>query len=266
MNRFKRLFFAALALILAGAFALAQDAAPQMDALSIVERSRNRIEAETTSTRSRMVITARGGAVTERVMDQFSKQDASGNNRTLIVFHEPASVRGTRFLTIENPGRDNDQWIFLPGLNRVRRIAAAEGSGSFVGSDFSYDDIAAAARRIELDTHRFLRTERLHGRECYVIESIPKDAGFQYSKMIQWIDRETFVPHKIELFDRRGTLVKILEILELREVQGRLSPMVTRMSTLASGSSTTINVMELRYDAPIPEGVFTTNFLQTGRP
>jgi len=256
----KKVMLAAIALAFAGAFAAAQDAH------SIVERSRNRIQADTTSTRSRMVITARGGGVTERVMDQFSKQDASGNNRMLIVFHEPASVRGTRFLTIENLGRDNDQWIFLPALGRVRRIAAAEGSGSFVGSDFSYDDIAAADRRADLDTHRLLRTELLGGRDCYVIESIPRDAGFQYSRMIQWIDRENYVPHRVELFDRRGTLVKVLEVLELREVQGRVSAVSTRMSTLAAGTSTTINVMELRYDSPIPEGVFTTNFLATGRP
>ena len=257
----KKLTLFALALFLAGTFAYAQTGAAE-----IVERSRNRIQADTTSTRSRMVITTRGGAVTERVMDQFSKQDANGNNRMIIVFHEPASVRGTRFLTIENQGRDNDQWIFLPALNRVRRIAAAEGSGSFVGSDFSYDDIAAADRRVDLDTHTLLRTDTLNGRACYVIESVPRDSGFQYSRMVQWIDRENFVMHRIDLYDRRGVQVKVLEVLELREIQGRLAPTVTRMTTLAAGTSTTLNVIDIRYDAPIPEGVFTTNFLATGRP
>ena len=84
--------------------------------------------------------------------------------------------------------------------------------------------------------------------------------------MIQWIDRGNFVPHKIELYDKRGSQVKLLEILELREVQGKLSPVVTKMTTLAAGTSTSINIGTLKYDDPIPETVFTTNFLETGRP
>ena len=256
----KKLIFTVLTFLLIGGNILAQDAA------SIVERSRNRIQAETVSTRSRMVITGRGGAVSERLLDQYSKKDVRGNNRTLIVFQEPASVRGTRFLTVENQGRDNDQWIFLPSLGRVRRIAAAEGSGSFVGTDFSYDDIASMDRSADLDTHRILREERFQGRDCYVIESIPKDSNYQYGRMVQWIDKENFLLYRIELFDRRGTQVKLLEILEFREVQGRLAPFVTRMTTLATGTSTALNVEILRYDDPIPEGVFTQRFLETGRP
>ena len=264
MNR--KIFFIVLVFALTGVFVYAQDAGRPIDALSIVERSRNRIQADTVSTRSRMVITARGGAVSERMMDQYSKKDGQGNNRSVIVFQDPATVRGTRFLTLENQDRGNDQWIFLPSLGRVRRIAGAEGSGSFVGTDFSYDDIASVDRRTDLDNHRLLREENLNSRDCYVVESTPIDTGYQYSRMLQWIDKENYVPHKVELYDRRGNQVKLLEILELREVQGRLAPMVTRMSTLAAGTSTSLNVTNLRYDDPIPEGVFTPNFLETGRP
>ena len=247
-------------------FALAGLSVSAQDAASIVDRSRNRIQAQTISTRSKMIITARNGSVTEREMDQYSKKDAQGNNRTVIVFLQPATVRGTRFLTIENPGRDNDQWIFLPSLGRVRRIAAAEGSGSFVGTDFSYDDIASMDRKADLDNHTILREERFRNSDCYVIESIPKDTNYQYSKMIQWIDKNNFVIHKVELYDRRGNQVKLLEVLELREVQGRLAPFVTKMSTLTAGTSTSLNVEILRYDENIPESVFTQRYIETGRP
>ena len=257
----RKIILTLVIIILSGGFVFAQE-----NALQIVERSRNRIQADTTSTRFRMIITARGGAQSEREMDQFSKKDARGNNRMVIVFREPASVRGTRFLTIENEDRANDQWIFLPSLGRVRRIAAAEGSSSFVGTDFSYDDISSAHRNVNLDNHRLLREERYRDRDCYVIESIPIDTSYHYSKMIQWIDKENYLLYKIELYDRRGNHVKLLEVLEYREVQGRLSAMVTRMTTLATGASTSLNVTELRYDSQIPEGVFTPNFLETGRP
>jgi len=213
-----------------------------------------------------MVITAKNGTVTERTIDQYSKKDSKGNNRAIIVFQDPASVKGTRFLTIENPGKDNDQWIYLPSLGKVRRIAASEGSGSFMGSDFSYDDISSADRDANLDNHRILREEKYQGKDCYVIESTPKDSGYQYSKMIEWIDKDNFVTYKVELYDKKGTQVKLLEIPELKEVQGRLAPMVTKMTNLALGTSTSLNVSLLKYDDPIPEGVFTTNYLETGRP
>jgi outer membrane lipoprotein-sorting protein len=256
----KKLFFV-FAFVLAAAVFL-----PAQDAASIVEKSRNRIQASTIQTRSKMLISAKSGGVTERVMDQYAKDDAAGNNRSVIVFQNPASIAGTRFLTIENAGKDDDRWIFLPSLGKVRRIAASEGSGSFVGTDLSYDDVSSQDRNADLDNHRILREEKLRGADCYVIESTPKDPGYQYSKMIHYIDKANFVNYKIELYDRRGNQVKLLEILDLKDVQGKLTPMSTKMTTLAAGTSTTISVDIIKYDGNIPEGVFTTAFLETGRP
>ena len=256
-----RIIFSLIVFLLPAALCIGQESA-----LSIVEKSRNRINADTISTRSKMIVTAKNGSISERTIDQYSKKDSRGNNRSVIVFQDPASVRGSRFLTMENPGKDNDQWIFLPSLGKVRRIAASEGSGSFMGTDFSYDDISSADRNADLDNHVILREEKYNEKECYVIESIPRDSGYQYSKMILWIDKLNFVTHKIELYDRRGNLVKLLEIVELRDVQGRLAPWVTKLSTIAAGTSTSLNVGILKYDDPIPEGVFTVNFLETGRP
>jgi len=264
MNR--KIIFVVIAFALTGAFVFAQTAPPSMDAVSIVQQSRNRIKADTVSTRSKMVITAKNGSTSERTIDQYTKKDSKGNNRAIIVFQDPASVKGTRFLTIENQGKANDQWIYLPSLGKVRRIAASEGSGSFMGSDFSYDDISSADRSADLDTHKILREEKFQDKDCYVIESTPKDSSYQYSKMIQWIDKSNFVNYKVELYDKKGTQVKLLEIPEYREVQGRLAAMVTKMTTLAAGTSTSLNVSLLKYDDPIPEGVFTTNYLETGRP
>ncbi|MDR0997828.1 MAG: outer membrane lipoprotein-sorting protein [Treponema sp.] len=235
------------------------------DAESIVRASRNRIESNTTSTRSTMIIKAKDGAETRRVMDQYSKDDTKGNKRTVIVFQDPASVKGTRFLTLENSGKEDDRWIFLPNLGRVRRIAASEGSGSFVGTDFSYDDISSANRKADLDRHSLLREETLNGRPCYVIESVPKDSSYQYSRMIQWIDRETRVNYRVELYDKRSAHVKTLESMEFKDVQGRFTAMLTRMSTLAAGTSTDLKSDIVKYDDPIPETVFTTTYLETGR-
>ncbi|MDR2314644.1 MAG: outer membrane lipoprotein-sorting protein [Spirochaetaceae bacterium] len=234
------------------------------DALAIVRQSRNRINAATTLTRSRWTITAKNGSTTEWLINQYSKDGASGNSRTIVEFVQPARVAGTRFLTIEE-GDASNQWIFLPSIEKVRRIAASEGSGSFMGTDLSYDDISSSDRDPNLDTHVILREETYNGKLCYVIESRPKNSSYQYSKMVQWIEKSNWVNHKVELYDKRGAHVKTLVILELRDVQGRLSPVRTRMITTEKGTSTTIIVEDLRYDQNIPESVFSTSYLETGK-
>jgi len=236
------------------------------DAEAIIRASRDRIKADTISTRSKMVISAKDGSKTERLIDQYSKDGPKGS-RTMIVFQQPATVAGTRFLTMENPDGADDRWIFLPSLGKVRRVAASEGGGSFMGTDFSYDDISSMSRGVELDTHTLLREENLGGSPCYVIQSVPKDSSYQYSKMIAWVTKDSKITTKIELYDKRNTSspVKTVEMSGIKEVQGRSTVTITKITTHAAGTSTTINMDIIKYDDPIPEKVFTTTFLETGK-
>jgi len=248
-----------LALLLLGAtFLYAQDAA------SIMKSARDRLQMDTMSTRSRLVITARNGSTTERVIDQYSKDGPNGS-RAVIVFQSPANVAGTRFLTMDNASGGSDQWIFLPSLGRVRRISASESSGSFMGTDFSYDDISLIDRDVSLDTHTLLREETLNGNSCYVIQSVPKDSSYQYSKNVSWVDKNNFRIYKAEMYNRRGEAIKLMEMSDYRDIQGRVTPMQTKISTVGAGTSTTIFIEIARYDDPIPESVFTTAYLETGR-
>jgi outer membrane lipoprotein-sorting protein len=235
------------------------------DAASIVQAARDRISADTVSSRSRMVITAKNGSTTERLIDQYTKDDAQKNERMVIVFQSPSSVRGTRFLTIDKSSGVSDRWIFLPNLGKVRRIAASEGGSSFMGTDFSYDDMSMLNRDTEEDTHTILREEALNGAACYVIQSIPRDGDFQYSKMILWIDKANSVIYQVEMYDRRGALAKVMENGALQDVQGRLTATRTTVRTVATGTLTTIYMDIIKYDDPIPEGVFTPAYLETGR-
>lgn len=253
-------------IFLAMIFIVCAMAVNAQDAAAVVHAARNRISAKTVSTRSKMVITAKSGSTTERVIDQYSKDNTSGKSRKVIVFQSPASVAGTRFLTVENAQGANDQWIFLPSIAKVRRIAAAEGGGSFMGTDMSYDDIASLDRDVDKDTHSIAREENFSGAACYVIQSLPKDSSYQYSKMISWIDKSSKVLYKIEMYDKKGTLVKTLESSAFKDVQGRLTPMQMKISTIAAGTSTTVFTDIIKYDDEIPESVFTPKFLETGRP
>jgi len=243
-------------------FLNAQDAAANAE--SIMNSTRNRIKSDTMSSRSRMVITAKDGSTMERVIDQYSKDGPNGA-RTMIVFQSPASVKGSRFLTMDTSSGGSDRWIFLPSLGKVRRIAASESSGSFMGTDFSYDDISLIGRKVDLDTHTILREETLNGNSCYVIQSVPKDSSYQYSKSISWVEKTKYLTYKCEMYNRRGDLIKLMELAEYKDVQGRLTPMRTKISTVGAGTSTTIFMDIIKYDDPIPEAVFTTAYLETGK-
>jgi outer membrane lipoprotein-sorting protein len=164
-----------------------------------------------------------------------------------------------------NASGGSEQWIYLPSLGRVRRISATESSGSFMGTDFSYDDISSMERNVSLDTHTLLREETLNGNVCYVIQSVSRDSSWQYGKTITWIDKNNLLIYRAEMYNRREELIKILEMSDYKNMQGRVTAMQTKISTVGAGTSTTIFMEIVRYDDQIPDAVFTTGYLETGR-
>ncbi|MDR0504157.1 MAG: outer membrane lipoprotein-sorting protein [Treponema sp.] len=257
-------FYSVLIILAAAGFLGAQEGGDSGTAQSVMYSARNRVKTDTISSRSRMVITAKDGNTSERLIDQYSKDGPNGA-RTVIIFQRPANVAGTRFLTMDNASGGSDRWIFLPELGRVRRIAASESGGSFMGTDFSYDDISSMERDVSQDTHTMLREEPVNGRSCHVIQSVPRDSSFQYSKTISWVDKLNYLIYKSEMYNRRGELVKLMEMSDFRDVQGHITPMLTKISTVNAGTSTTIYMEIMKYNDQIPEGVFTTAYLETGR-
>jgi outer membrane lipoprotein-sorting protein len=220
----KRIVFVIVSAILSIGAVAAQDAA------SIMRAAKDRTKSDTMSSRSRMVITAKNGGATERNIDQYSKDAANGYARAVIVFQSPATVRGTRFLSMDNASGDSDQWIYLPALGKVRRIASSESGGSFMGTDFSYDDLSLMDRNVGRDTHTILREESFdwdgsgNGAVCYVIQSVPKNLDFQYSKTISWVNKANYRVYKRELYDKHGNIEKPMEIFGYKDIQGRDTP------------------------------------------
>lgn len=230
----------------------------------VAERMDSRDMGETTHAMVEMRLVNARGETRTRAIEQYGRDTPEGM-RNVIVFHRPASVEGTRFLTVENRGRDNDQWIYLPALGRVRRITGGESSDSFMGTDFTYDDIAG--RDIDDYEYELLREERLGNRDTYVVESVPlPGTSSQYSRIVQYVDRESWIPVKIELYDRRGELLKVNRVHRMERVQGYWTIIENTMENVQTGHRTELQVRNFRYNREIPEGVFTVNFLETGRP
>ena len=187
--------------------------------------------------------------------------------KTITLFLEPASVRNTRFLTVENEERADDHWIFLPALRKVKRIAAGERDGSFMGSDFSYSDMGASGSTIDDSTQTILKEEDYNGRNCFVVESIPNPGtDNNYGKYISWVDKISWLTLKVEFYSKDGrTQIKELNSENISNENGHWIAKKITMETLGSGHKTILDIKQVKYDIPLNSGFFTTTFLETGR-
>lgn len=214
------------------------------------------------------------GNVRPRVLEVWSqKADLERDlDNTIMVFYEPASIKDTRFLQQENDGQDDDQWIYLPDLGRVRRISGAQGGDSFMGTDFSYDDMKS--REIDDFEYELLKEEEYNGYQTYVVEAVPKNpAEEQYAKTISWVTKKHYIPVKVEMYDKKSKeLYKEMRITsDIEKIDGIWTVFSTVMKNLDSGHQTRLYVKErngsylLDYNIKINEQKFSQQFLKTGR-
>ncbi|MDA3810874.1 MAG: outer membrane lipoprotein-sorting protein [Spirochaetaceae bacterium] len=213
-----------------------------------------------------MNLVDRSGNISTRRLQTLILDD-QGQTKTITLFMEPASVKDTRFLTLENELRNDDQWIYLPALRKVKRIAAGEREGSFMGSDFSYSDMSARGGDLDDSDYKILREETYNGYDCFVVESIPHEGTDPvYGKNISWVDKISRLTIKVDFYSLNlSEKIKELIMENLKEVQGHWVGLKTTMTTIATGHKTIVETRQVKYDIPINPGYFTTNFLQTGK-
>lgn len=206
----------------------------------------------------KMTITDAKGRTREREMTILRRDEAEGGDQKFYVyFHRPADVRNMTYLVWKHVGKDDDRWLYQPALDLVKRIAAGDKRTSFVGSDFLYEDVSG--RGVDEDSHELLRTEE----KAYVIRNRPKSPGsveFDYYDV--WIDKSTFMPMKAEYCDKSGKKYRLVEALEVKEIQGHPTVTRSRASNLESGGSTVSEFSEIKYDLGLPDDIFTERYLR----
>lgn len=166
-----------------------------------------------------MVLRNREGETSVRHIRARTLEVPGDGDRSLLIFDSPADVAGTKFLSFSHKVGDDDQWLYLPALKRVKRISAANKGGSFMGSEFAYEDMSAP--EVEKFTYRWLRDESYKGRPSFVIERYPVDEHSLYSRQVVWIDQEFYIPWKIEYYNRRGERLKTLTYHKYRRYLNR---------------------------------------------
>lgn len=231
------------------------------DAVEIVKKSQEAFfyPGKDMQARVKMSLITKTGAQRLRELTMLRKNATGGDQKYFMYFHNPGDVRGMAFLVNKYSGKDDDRWLFIPSINLVNRIAARDSRSSFVGSDFTYEDVSG--RDVEADTHKYLRDETLQGKPCHVIESTPKSTT-EYTRKVSWIDKSTYIPLKDEYYDIQGALYKTFTADKIETVNGL--PAVTKrtMANVKSGHRTEVVFDNISYNVGIGDDVFSERYLR----
>lgn len=208
-----------------------------------------------------MILISKSGDQRVRKILTKRKEGEAGEAKSVAYFLSPADVKGTAFLVWEHKGQPNDVFIYLPALKKIRRIASEQKQQSFMGSDFSYADMEN--RDADDAEHRLQAQEQIGEKAAWVIESIPKpESDSEYGKIVSWIRKEDFIPQKVELYDKKGKLYKVMEVLKVGPVGDETLPLHFSMQDVQKDHKTEILLENVQLNQNIPDDEFTHRAIQ----
>jgi hypothetical protein len=192
---------------------------------------------------------------TLRYWKDYDGQDGL-SSKSFIYFEAPPDVKDTTFLnwSQEDPDADDDQWIYLPALRKVRRIASGDKENSYMGD-----------REVDEDTHTLVRVEQNNGTKFYVVQAVAKKENYIYSRKLTWVNAETWTVPKIEFYDRKGRLLKTMHV-EWTQVDGIWNWKRTVVENQLTGHRTEVDISKVKFNQGLKESLFTERSLRKGAP
>ena len=250
--------------------------AVDMSAKEVMEKVENRDTGATVMRESTMILIDRKGRRRVRQTKMYSKETDEGT-KAITFFLTPADVRNTAFLSHDwdDESKEDDSWLYLPALRKVKRIASADKSGAFMGSDFTYSDIEG----VELENYDFTfvdgkENETVDGHPVWVIESRPKNANAEqvikqtgYLKSQAWIRKDNFMLVRGKFWVKKGKKIKYLTIFEIEKIQDIWTANRLQMVTTKRGKkehSTVLQTNSIQYNEPLDDDMFTTHRMERG--
>ncbi|WP_417345958.1 outer membrane lipoprotein-sorting protein [Ferrimonas sp.] len=178
--------------------------------------------------------------------------EKGGDQQMLVFFSRPSDVRGTVFRVEKKVDCDDDRWLYLPGLDLLKRISAGDKRTSFVGSHFFYEDVSG--RNLKEDSFNLVEESDSH----YLIEAKPKAANsVEFSSYRVWVDKGNWLPSKVEYQDKQGELYRRVETVKIETIGGYPTVLRSKISDLASGGYTLMEFRGVQYDLGLPESIFS---------
>ena len=216
-----------------------------------------------------LTIVDRRGGERQRSLEMWTKRYDDERSRTLLFFREPAQARGVGFLQWLDPHGPDRQWLYLPSVQRVRQITGSRKRESFVGTDFSYEDIGLMIDALnwseEDAASALIGDDQLDGQTCAIIALRPSpEQEVSYGVVRIWIGRADLALHRMELEDGEGKVQKILSLGELQEVGAIPVAHLLKMENARGGSHTVARVRDIDFDRGIGDEMFTERRLERG--
>jgi uncharacterized protein len=259
------------AMLLAGLLASPDASAQAQSADDIMTRSY--LVDRVAGSRSLVTMTLRHAQGQERIRESVNLtrlQPGTTGNQRMIRFQAPADVRGTTILLIEHAAADDDMWIYLPALKKVRRLVASNKKDSFAGSDFSYGDVIGHAPTDW--KHQLVGTEDIDGESSHVVESLPASAAIRdatgYARRRSWISRSRYVTMKFTAWDAEGQPFKEATFSDFLagDAPGRWVPMRIKAKNLQSGHQTEIVFRDYAIESDLSPDRFTPAAMERASP
>ncbi|PCJ50596.1 MAG: outer membrane lipoprotein-sorting protein [Gammaproteobacteria bacterium] len=160
------------------------------------------------SAKMRMILTNRHGESSSRELRVRAMEVENDGDKSMTIFDTPADVKGTALLTFSHKRKNDDQWLYLPALAKIKRMSSSNKSGPFMGSEFAFEDLGS--QEVEKYTWSFLGEEELDGVATYRVQRVPLDKKSGYTKQIVWIHKTEYYAIKIDFYDRKKSLLKTL--------------------------------------------------------
>lgn len=216
----------------------------------------------------RLALSIRDGRGGERKRDLVMKtlRGDGGEDKTITVFLSPPEVRGTAFLQFAHRDRDAEQWLWLPALGRSRQISSNAKEESFVGTDFSYRDLELLTDVLEWSEEeaasRLLGKEALDDHEAARIELVPRRKDVGYRRIVILLETPDLVLRRMEFYGEEDSPKKVLRLDDVKPVGSIPTAGRLEMSRPAGGTSTVVDVRDVRYDQGLPASAFTQGELE----
>jgi len=208
-----------------------------------------------------MILKNKQGDKSVRKISSKTLEVKNDGDKSLLIFQTPRDVKDTAFLTHSHKTRDDDQWLYLPALKRIKRISSSNKGGSFMGSEFSYEDMSSP--ELEKYNYKYIRDDQYKGRPVFVIERLPKDKRSLYSKNLIWIDQKQYIPWKIQYYNRRGTHLKTLVYRKYKRYLKKFwRPGEMYMKNLRTQKTTVLVWKDYQFRAKIRKNDFNPRMLE----
>lgn len=252
--------------VLLGAMTLAQ--AAEINLTEVMQKSMAVNKMLDSTSDATFTLTNKTGQERARKTIGVTKLQANGeDNMRMTRFVGPADIKGTVSLLIEHSAGEDDMWIYLPALKKVRRLVSSNKKDSFVGTDFSYGDVIG--HKVSDWNYKLLREEIADGAACYVIEATPKSDEVRnssgYGKRVIWVRKDNFFAIKGDMWDEAGQPLKTFNLTELQEVDAarhKWQAMRLESRNLQSGHQTVIRFENFKANQKVRDEFFTTRYME----